>query len=310
MKTTILLVKKDINEFFPVKRIKLYKHKHKMSKWITKRLIGSIAFRDKLYLKLKSVNDNNTPHGQLKTNLQCYNSLLKKLIRKAKLDYYCDKFELYKNYIKNTRETIKEVIERIKTKPTLPDCFTINNERISDKNKIVNEFNSYFAHIGPKLASNICPPFNKHFSEFLQNILSNTLNFSNATDVTISTIINTLKPKSSTGYDRLFSKLLKRIKNPLIPVIVFLINQSLNSGIFPDSLKIAKILPIYKKDDEHILSNYRPISPLPVISKVFEKAIFKRLHEFFKLNNVYYDPQYGFRESHSTEHAVLELSYY
>ncbi len=53
-----------------------------------------------------------------------------------------------------------------------------------------------------------------------------------------------------------------------------------NTGIFPDKLKIAKVLPLFKKDDENLFTNYRPISLLPTISKVFEKVIFKQLHQY------------------------------
>ncbi len=81
----------------------------------------------------------------------------------------------------------------------------------------------------------------------------------------------------------------------------------INTGIFPDMLKIAKIIPIYKKDDETQLTNYRPISLLPTISKIFEKVIFKQLYKFFKNNNLFYNSQYGFREGHSTEFAAIEL---
>ncbi len=81
----------------------------------------------------------------------------------------------------------------------------------------------------------------------------------------------------------------------------------INTGIFPDKLKIAKIILIFKKDDETQFTNYRPISLLPTISKICEKTIFKQLYKFFLDNKLLYDSQYGFREGHSTEYATLEL---
>ena len=86
--------------------------------------------------------------------------------------------------------------------------------------------------------------------------------------------------------------------------ITLIINQSFQSGIFPDQLKIAKVLPIFKKDDSAKLYNYRPISILPAISKVFEKSIFNQLQEHFITNKLFCDGQYGFRERHSTELAA------
>ena len=89
--------------------------------------------------------------------------------------------------------------------------------------------------------------------------------------------------------------------------ISLIINQSLFTGIFPDSLKIAKILPIFKKGDPSYFGNYRPISLLPAVSKVFEKVVFIQIYEYFNSNNLLYKSQYGFRANHSTELAGIEF---
>ena len=86
-----------------------------------------------------------------------------------------------------------------------------------------------------------------------------------------------------------------------------IVNQSLCTGIFPDRLKIAKVIPLFKKGDQHVLDNYRPISLLPVISKVFEKIVYNQLFKYFTDNNLFYTSQYGFRSLRSTELASLEL---
>jgi retron-type reverse transcriptase len=86
-----------------------------------------------------------------------------------------------------------------------------------------------------------------------------------------------------------------------------IINQCLQTGIFPDTLKIAKVIPIHKKDDTTNLNNYRPISLLPAISKIFEKVMHKQLHSYFSQNNLFYEAQYGFRPKFSTELAALQL---
>ena len=80
------------------------------------------------------------------------------------------------------------------------------------------------------------------------------------------------------------------------------INNFMNDGCFPEILKIGKITPIYKKDDPQKLGNYRPISVLPIYSKIFEKVIYSRLYSF--LSSVIYRMQFGFRKSHSTSHAI------
>ena len=118
-----------------------------------------------------------------------------------------------------------------------------------------------------------------------------------------------LADKSNCGYDELSSILLKKIANIIKPALALIINQSLCTGIFPSKLKIAKVLPLYKnKGDCHLFDNYRPISLLPTISKIFEKVVHKQLYEYFTENNLFYKSQYGYRKGHSTELAALELA--
>ena len=84
-------------------------------------------------------------------------------------------------------------------------------------------------------------------------------------------------------------------------------NLSFERGVFPDKLKIAKILPVFKSDDPSLFSNYRPISILPCLSKVFEKLFYLRLSGFLTKFNILNHHQYGFRPHHSTATAILEL---
>ncbi len=123
----------------------------------------------------------------------------------------------------------------------------------------------------------------------------------------MKSIIDKLAPKTSFGFDGISTKLVKTAQEALIKPLTIIINQMLNTGIFPDKLKIAKICPIYKKDDDTLFTNYRPISLLPAISKIFEKIIFRQLYDFFQNNKLFYNSQYGFRTEHSTEYAALEV---
>lgn len=84
-------------------------------------------------------------------------------------------------------------------------------------------------------------------------------------------------------------------------------NWSFSSGVFPSALKTALITPIYKSGDQHTLSNYRPISILPAISKILEKLANNRLNDFLTANQLLFVNQHGFRSNHSAEIAVTEL---
>ena len=127
------------------------------------------------------------------------------------------------------------------------------------------------------------------------------------TEETTVKSLNNLKPKPSCGYDGISTKLLKTCKLDICKSVTLIINQTLSTGIFPDSLKVAKVIPLYKKGDKALFDNYCPISIQPSISKIFERIIFNQINDYFTSHNLYYDGQYGFREKHSTQPAALEL---
>ena len=101
--------------------------------------------------------------------------------------------------------------------------------------------------------------------------------------------------------------LLKHLAPVLYKPLTFIINQSLLTGIFPDKLKLAKVIPLYKKDNTHLIENHCPISILPSISKVFEKSVYDQIYAYFTQHAYLSNSQYGFRKDHSTEYAILEI---
>ena len=103
------------------------------------------------------------------------------------------------------------------------------------------------------------------------------------------------------------NNLLKLIKNEICESVTLIINQSLTTGIFPNKLKIAKVIPLFKKGDIYTFDNYRPISLLPSISKIFERTMYDQIYNYFQNNELFYNSQYGFRKNHSTELATLEI---
>ena len=100
---------------------------------------------------------------------------------------------------------------------------------------------------------------------------------------------------------------MKQISPIITKPLTVIINQCLRTGIFPENLKVAKIIPLFKKRDPSLIKNYRPISLLPAISKVFEKGIHNQLSQYFVSNKLFYKKQYGFRKQHSTELTALHL---
>ena len=301
------LLCKGMDIFFPVKVVRYNKYKNRKTPWITKGIIKSIKYRDKLYTQLKKTDLNSATYNSLKINLQTYNRILRQSIRSAKKIYYHNCFSQYKNDIKQTWSTIKNIMNRNNKCKEFPKFFLINGQYKSDPCLIAEEFNRYFINVGPELAQTVSNSNNQKFSDFLNPTCNLGFNFQSITPVTTLKIIEELKPKTSSGKDKLSNKLLKSIKNEIVEPLTVIINQSFKQGIFPDLLKIAKVTPLYKKNEDYKFSNYRPISILPSLSKVFEKCMHKQIYDFFDANKLFYSSQYGFRRSHSTEYAAFEL---
>ena len=97
---------------------------------------------------------------------------------------------------------------------------------------------------------------------------------------------------------------MKRCGNILSPVLSKFYTRFMRLEIFPDTLKTGLVSPIYKKGDPQLLDNYRPISTLPIFSKIFEKLIYTRIYNFLVAKNVLYEKQFGLRRNHSTSHAI------
>ena len=100
---------------------------------------------------------------------------------------------------------------------------------------------------------------------------------------------------------------MKQISDEICYPLSIIINKSFAEGTVPDNLKLAKVIPVYKSKDSDIFSNYRPIYLLSSVSKILEKVMYKRIYNFLEFNNILYQSQYGFREKHSTTHAILEF---
>ena len=120
-------------------------------------------------------------------------------------------------------------------------------------------------------------------------------------------IVKTCKPKNSKDCDVLSMYIVSRVINPIAKPISHIFNLSFSCGIFPDHMKIAKIIQLFKNGTKTHFTNYRPISILPKFSKILEKLLNARLSTFLNANNILSSSQYGFRSGMSTIHAAAEL---
>ena len=219
--------------------------------------------------------------------------------------YYSNKLENNKDTSRLLWQTINTIIGH-KGKIKDPNEVIDKGHKIQDPGEIAEVFNNYFINVGPNLASKI-PAVTEKFSQYIQSNTSQSLFFNPTNTHEILEIVRLLKTSKSSGYDELSVHLIKQIIHYIVSPLTHIFNLSLSSGIFPDSLKIARVIPIYKKDDPAQIINYRPISLLPSISKILEKIAYKRLYSFLNINNILIPNQYGFRKNYSTDYAILKL---
>ena len=116
-----------------------------------------------------------------------------------------------------------------------------------------------------------------------------------------------LDSKKTHGYDNLPVRLIKDAANFIVVPLTYIFNLSLETGTFPDCLKVAKVTPIYKKGAKAEPGNYRPISVLPVVGKIFERIVNVRLIDFLETSDILYKHQYGFRKKYSTKLSLINL---
>ena len=295
-------------KYLPEKTVKFNKYKHKLNPWTTQGILHSTKFRDKLYKKLRSTDHNSVHYDELETRLKAFCSTLQKTKRAAKIMYYQNLFDRYRNDIRKTWTAINQLTSKKSKRDEFPKYFIHKGKRFENDKDIANCLNTFFTNIGPELSKSISPPENKSYKDFLREKITFSFDFKLVSNNQILTIINKLKPKSSFGFDNISTILLKSLTNEICNILTLIVNQSLSTGIFPDKLKIAKIKPVFKKDDPHLPDNYRPVSLLPAISKVFEKVAFIQVYDYFTTHKLLYENQYGFRTMHSTELAGLELA--
>ena len=269
--------------------------------WITQVILKSIRRKDKLYRKYRSSQTESN-----KLALVNYKNSLTALLRAAKKRYFSDLLDEHKNNSKQTWKVLNDLLGRNR-KHQLPDSFDINGSPTSDAQKIADGFNSFFTNIGPNLGNQI-PVSDAHFSDFLVNIQSpmSSLFLSPTDSEEIVKICSTFKAGTSCGYDEIKPNVVKAVINCITSPLVHVINLSLSSGIVPDQLKIARVIPIHKSGEMSSCNNYRPISVLPVFSKIVERIIHKRLYGFLSRFSLLHDSQFGFRNQYSSYMAVLE----
>ena len=181
-----------------------------------------------------------------------------------------------------------------------------NGELTHNPFEIPNILNNYFTSVGPNLASKISQS-NRHFSECLPRLnYSDSFFFNPVSPAEIESEIMLLPLNKASGLYSIPTRILKSARHIISKPLADIIHISIIMGKYPSKLKQAKVIPVFKSEDPTDPSNYRPISLL-VFNRIFEKLMYKQLKSFIDSNGILFSGQYGFRDKHSTQYALLDI---
>ena len=285
------------NRSFPIKT-KNISYKRMCNPWITSGLLASIRRKNNMFKEMKLGNVSQQAYN-------IYRNRTNALLRLTKRRYY---FSIFTNYKKSTRKLWQTINTLSKPPRSSPNqtSITYNNRILTNPTDISNAFNDFFATIPTILESKLPPPTADPLT-FLSG------NFPQAMEVPVASlhdffdVIKTIESKKCSINDYSPS-IIKECSQSLAAPVVFLFNQSIQQRIFPSKLKLARIVPIYKKGPKSDINNYRPISLLNIFSKIFEKIMKKYLLEFIDSQNIISHKQFGFQKGKSTLDALTKFS--
>nr|CAH7721011.1 unnamed protein product [Callosobruchus chinensis] len=276
------------------------RRKDPLKPWITKAILRCINKKNQLYQEHLKQPQNI----DMKNSYVDYKNQLEKDIKKAKKSYTKTLIDKNKSHTSALWQSVKQICNQSQ-KTSINKIILEDSKTLTDPIEISNHFNTFFGNIGQKLSNQINVPLNyNEYTHWNQNSINY---FRRTSFCEVQKVIKELKSKKSPGYDNIRAETLKEISMEIAPILVYLINFSFSVGCFPDCLKMGKIKPLFKEGTEYDVNNYRPISLISNLAKIFEKIIKARMIKFLEDGKLLSAKQFGFRQGKSTEDAILNL---
>ena len=271
------------------------------SPWINSDLKRTMYHRDRL--KLKAIKSNLQQDW---VNYKKTRNRVNTEIKNAKRRYYDGAFERNANNPKKTWQTINEIMSRKKNKLVINEI-ECEGTTVHNPSEVAEKFNKYFSEIGPKLAKEI-----KCVDTSYKHYLIKTdkrFNFEPTNSSNVLKLLSKLCKSKATGLDNISAKLLRECPDLISNSLTTIFNKSIQTGVFPDEWKNARVTPLYKRAGKrNDMTNYRPISIIPAVAKVFERIIYDQVYKYLTDNKLLSCHQSGFRSLHSTVTALLEAT--
>ena len=292
------VITSNIDTYFPIKRS--CRKTQPLKPWISQGILASINTKNNLY---KSFLQRRSDEALMR--FKTYKNRLLNVIRAAKKKHYQNLIAINTGNSKETWKILNEIIGSTKNKTNIIKNIKIGQNITTNSKDISNELNNFFTSIGANIEQEL-PPSSVDPTAYIQYDSLETCFLNPVTPESISVILRELKVTGG-GIDPISSKVLKILEPSICVPLSHIVNLCFITGCFPDSLKVSTVTPIFKCGEKSDAGNYRPISVLSPLSKIIEKCIYHRICSYLNYRNILADNQYGFRTSHSTEHALLNF---
>ena len=275
--------------------------RNKRSPWITGELLLRMRRRDVLKKKAISTNDHAMWQQFKRARNQVNNAT-----KLAKKRYFSENLETGKGNPRKTWDLINELSSRSSCKSSNILEIQANNRTINNADDMAEAFNVHFTNIAKMLTRDI--PVGEVEAESFLSPSDNSFSLKPPSIDIVLDLLKKIDEKKATGLDKIPNKLLKMAASIVAPSLTDVFTKSILTGIYPTEWKLARVTPIFKKGSKSDINNYRPISVIPVVSKVLEKLVYDQRYHYLNDNKLLSSCQSGFRSLHSTITALLEAT--
>ena len=297
--STLTLFVNVLNKHAPIQSKRIRKRGN--IPWLNSEVKTKLFKRDSL--KKKAIQTNNEHDWKLyRLSRNDANSAL----RSAKKDYYVNKFSNNHRNPKASWKTINDILGRSKKQDVIKEI-KLPEKTVTSTEELVDVFNEHFINIGPNLAETIQNENDGSFQDYI-NKQDPEFTFQPVSIVKVYNLINNLWTSKATGIDKISAKVLRAAASAIAPSLTEIFNMSIDSNRFPSDWKTARVIPLFKNGQRSVLDNYRPISILPVVSKIMERLLYNQISDYFTKKQLLSKHQFGFRPLHSTTTTLLDCT--
>lgn len=296
-----------LDDIAPFRDMKIRQH---TEPWMTSEILDGIRKRDEL-LSIYNKDKKENYHKEFCKQ----RNQVQRDIKRAKEEFIAGKIEENKKSPKKLWQHLKSLGYSSKKIDGSSIVLNVAGQACHNLSDIANHFNSFFTTVASSLvdklpnAPKIFDVNSNLFKTFYHKVAKNKLKLT-LKPVSEEYIYNELKNLNSyksTGIDNIPARFIKDGAKALAKPITYLVNLSISTGIVPGELKLARVKPLYKKNNRKEVGNYRPVSILCIISKILEKSVYMQLEKHLIENDLLYRFQSGFRSSYSTDTCLIHL---